>query len=206
MRLGHSGPDTRILTVRYDGDAADDAFDLLSGAAPQFLRPSAHPGLHAALHALEAELAHPQMHRDAATETLADLLLVHVSRTAARGAEGTEVGRAERDHDPVIREAQALVRRHPERDWTTESLAAAVRVSRATLHRHFEASLGMAPLGYVTAWRMYVASARLRETDESVSSIGRSVGYSSPHAFSRAFRRSRGQTPREYRTAARSPR
>ncbi|WJL96622.1 AraC family transcriptional regulator [Microbacterium sp. ET2] len=205
MRLGHSSPDTRMLTVRYDGDADDDALTLLPRAQPLLLEPSAHPALDAALSALEAELSHPQMHRDSATETLADLLLVHVSRTAERYVASAEGGHVQRHAGPVIRDAQALVRRHPEQAWTTESLAAAVRVSRATLHRHFEASLGISPLAQVTAWRMHIASVRLRETDESVGSIGRSVGYASPHAFSRAFRRSRGQTPREYRTAARAP-
>jgi transcriptional regulator GlxA family with amidase domain len=66
------------------------------------------------------------------------------------------LGGAQRDHDPVIHDAQALVHRHPERDWTTQSLAAAVRVSRATLHRHFDTSLGIAPLAYVIVGRMHV--------------------------------------------------
>ncbi|MFJ2774350.1 helix-turn-helix domain-containing protein, partial [Streptomyces sp. NPDC087300] len=46
-------------------------------------------------------------------------------------------------------------------------------------------------------------SIRLRDTDEPVESISDAVGYGSPHAFSRAFRRARGTAPGEYRSRLR---
>lgn len=39
---------------------------------------------------------------------------------------------------------------------------------------------------------MDLAAVRLRDTDEPVESLSGAVGYASPHAFSRAFRRARG--------------
>ncbi|MGW9430884.1 helix-turn-helix domain-containing protein, partial [Streptomyces decoyicus] len=105
--------------------------------------------------------------------------------------------------DPVVRDALACVHARPEHLWTTESLAAATAVSRTTLSRHFRSALGQTPGAYVTQWRMDLASVRLRDTDEPVESISGAVGYASPHAFSRAFRRARGMPPGEYRSRLR---
>ena len=93
----------------------------------------------------------------------------------------------------------------PNRDapWTTEALAAATGVSRATLSRRSRAALGQTPGAYLTQWRIGLASVRLRDTDEPVESISGAVGYSSPHAFSRAVGRARGTAPGEYRSRLR---
>ena len=46
---------------------------------------------------------------------------------------------------------------------------------------------------------MDVAARRLRETSDPVNVVGRSVGYESEYAFSRAFSRARGEPPGRYR-------
>ena len=105
--------------------------------------------------------------------------------------------------DPVVRDALGCVHAQPGHPWTTETLAAATSVSRATLSRRFRSALGQTPGAYVTQWRIDLASVRLRDTDEPVESISGAVGYGSPHAFSRAFRRVRGTAPGEYRSRLR---
>ncbi|WP_285686210.1 helix-turn-helix domain-containing protein [Actinoplanes sp. NBRC 103695] len=60
------------------------------------------------------------------------------------------------------------------------------------------------PGAYLTRWRMDLASVRLRDTDDPVETISAAVGYSSSHAFSRAFRRAHGMTPGEHRARLRS--
>ncbi len=50
---------------------------------------------------------------------------------------------------------------------------------------------------------MDLAAIRLRDTDDTVDTIARSVGYTSVFAFSRAFRRARGEAPGQYRRSAR---
>jgi transcriptional regulator GlxA family with amidase domain len=99
-------------------------------------------------------------------------------------------GRFRKDARIARRAATPTVR--PEHPWTTETLAAAKSVSRATLSRHLRSALGQTPGAYVKQWRMDLASVRLRDTDEPVEPISGVVGYGSPHAFSRAFRRARG--------------
>ena len=50
---------------------------------------------------------------------------------------------------------------------------------------------------------MDLAAQRLRNSDDTVAAIARSVGYGSEYAFSRAFTRSRGIPPGRYRTHSR---
>ena len=50
---------------------------------------------------------------------------------------------------------------------------------------------------------MDLAAQRLRDTDDTVGAIARSLGYTSEYAFNRAFTRHRRTPPGRYRTQAR---
>ena len=76
-------------------------------------------------------------------------------------------------------------------------------MSRATLARRFPAVVGQTPAAYLTRWRMDLAALRLRNTDDTLEDVARSVGYTSVYAFSRAFRRVRSQPPGRYRATSR---
>jgi AraC-like DNA-binding protein len=94
------------------------------------------------------------------------------------------------------------VRREPGRDWTVESLARQLSVSRATLHRlvarHHEGSPG----AIVERIRMDEAAHLLVNGGLPVKAIASQVGYSTPYSFSAAFRRTRGCPPTEFRQRA----
>jgi AraC family transcriptional activator of mtrCDE len=94
----------------------------------------------------------------------------------------------------------------PERAWTLQELAKAAGLSRATFARQFHASIGEPPHGYLTRWRMGVAARLLQETNLRLSEIALRVGYQSEFSFSRAFRRSRGVAPVQFRRIAASGR
>lgn len=49
-----------------------------------------------------------------------------------------------------------------------------------------------------------LAAQRLRDTDDTVSAIARSLGYTSEYAFNRAFTRHRRTPPGRYRSQARA--
>ena len=53
----------------------------------------------------------------------------------------------------------------PERKWTVASLAQEARVSVSLLDERFREVLGIAPIRYLTGWRMHVAEDLLRSTD-----------------------------------------
>ena len=81
------------------------------------------------------------------------------------------------------------------------SLAAAVGSSRAGLARRFTQMVGQTPVAYLTSWRLSHAADLLTTTDGTLDGIARQVGYSSAFAFSTAFKRARGVSPRSYRQA-----
>ena len=51
---------------------------------------------------------------------------------------------------------------------------------------------------YLTRWRMLLAGDRLRNSGDPVSVIALSLGYESESAFSTAFKRVMGCSPRQY--------
>jgi AraC-like DNA-binding protein len=53
-------------------------------------------------------------------------------------------------------------------------------------------------MDYLTRWRMLQAADRLVNSSDPVSAIALSLGYESESAFSTAFRRVTGRSPRQY--------
>jgi AraC-like DNA-binding protein len=51
---------------------------------------------------------------------------------------------------------------------------------------------------YLTRWRMLLAGDRLTSSSDPVSAIALSLGYESESAFSTAFKRVMGCSPRQY--------
>lgn len=154
---------------------------------------------------LGRELAHPQLATSMVLDRLVDILLVQLLRAwlldKPAGVEASWLGVLT---DPLI--SKALVKLHgdPARNWTTEMLAEEIFVSRATLARRFPAVIGQTPGAYLTRLRMDHAALRLRDTDDDLDTIARSVGYTSVYAFSRAFSHARSQPPGRYRVSARA--
>lgn len=205
LRLGSAPATTEVITLHYEQDPEVSTPVLSSLARPMHVAAGENAQLGRTVELLTAELARPGFGATAAVNSIVDLLLVQFVRAwldrHPEERSGSWLGAM---RDPVVRDALACVHARPEHPWTTESLAAATRVSRATLSRHFRSALGQTPGAYVEQWRMDLASLRLRDTEEPVESIAGAVGYGSPHAFSRAFRRARGMPPGEYRSRLRA--
>jgi AraC-like DNA-binding protein len=73
-------------------------------------------------------------------------------------------------------------------------------MSRTTFAVRFKAIVGVAPLTYLTEWRMRLAQRALREGNAPVSELAALLGYGSESAFSNAFKRVTGDAPKRYRT------
>lgn len=124
---------------------------------------------------------------------LFDLLVLHAVRTAtlpmfAAGAKRlpTRLG---------IARAMSLIDANLRRRWSLALLAAEVGVSRSTFAAEFMAQIGQTPMAYVTAQRMKRARESLRTPGVPVSEVAWRVGYDSPAAFTRTFKRMFGLTP-----------
>ncbi|MGW4634824.1 AraC family transcriptional regulator [Nocardia sp. NPDC004415] len=106
--------------------------------------------------------------------------------------------------DPVVGPALEAIHAKPFQRWTVASLAAEALVSRALFAKRFTEVMGEPPLTYLTEWRMAEAEELLADPARSVAQVAITVGYSDPFGFSAAFKRSRGQSPTEFRTAVRA--
>jgi len=104
--------------------------------------------------------------------------------------------------DPLVGRALALLHRDIAGSWTLRELAQSIGASRSTLAERFSEVIGLPPMQYLTRWRMHVAANRLRDTVAKVYAVANEVGYDSEEAFSRAFKRVVGVTPRQWRERA----
>ncbi len=83
---------------------------------------------------------------------------------------------------------------------TIDGLAHSVRVSASRLKRVFHDTVGQSVGAYIASRRMEAAK-ELLHSDLPVSWVADEMGYATPEAFARAFRRHFGQSPRQYRAS-----
>jgi len=206
LRLGAGPGQTRILCASYHQDPAVTV-PLLTLLPDMLHIPARQAGadLDTTLRLLAGEISRPQPGASAVLDRIVDILLVQLLRawldTAA--APDRAASWLSALTDPIAGPALAALHTQPGRDWTIPSLATAIGVSRATLARRFPAQVGCTPAAYLTRWRMDLAAVRLRDTDDTVGAIAKSLGYTSEYAFNRAFTRDRHIPPGRYRTHSR---
>jgi AraC-like DNA-binding protein len=171
---------------------------------PEFIhlpaRPGRHPALRGAVDLLAAEIAEPRPGSDAAVPAILETLLLFILRAwFDEQADVRSSGWAGAFADPAVAAVLRAVHEQPARAWTVTDLGDIAGVSRATLARRFTATVGEPPLAYVTRWRMLTAARLLRDTDSSLGTVARRVGYTSEFAFAKAFKREYGLAPGQYR-------
>ncbi len=205
VQIGTGPVQAHVLCAHYRYDPAVSIQVL--GLLPKVVHIRANHGggsLGDTVRLLARELAQPQMATGVVLNSLVDILLIQLLRVwLASRPIPSEVSWLGVLSDPIIGLAVTKLHENPARAWTMATLAAEVRVSRATLSRRFPAVVGQTPGGYLTRWRMDLAALRLRDSDDSLEDIARDVGYTSVYAFSRAFSRTRAVAPGRYRIASR---
>lgn len=101
--------------------------------------------------------------------------------------------------DEEIGPALAMMHQRPQQQWTVQSLADHVAMSRSTFAERFNSAVGEPPMQYLVGFRMTKAEAMLREGSLPVKEVAARVGYGSLAAFSNAFKRERGVSPGKLR-------
>ena len=86
----------------------------------------------------------------------------------------------------------------PARHWTLQMLAERDGMSRTIFASRFKETVGSPVMEYLSRWRMLLAGDKLMNTHASVSAIALGLGYESESAFSKAFRREMGCSPRQF--------
>src|SRR5688572_2954502 len=136
---------------------------------------------------------------------LADVLFIQIVRGYLATLPASSSGWLGALGDSQIGAALGFIHQSPELDWTVQSLAAKVAMSRSAFASRFARLVGEPPLAYVTRWRMQKAAGLLRQSSATLADIAQRVGYDSEAAFSKAFKRAVGSAPGAYRRAARVP-
>jgi AraC-like DNA-binding protein len=185
-----------LLTGTYEVHGS--VCDRVLGALPPLL---VAPGAAAAVELVAAELAHPRPGRQAVLDRLLDLLLVTALREWFERPGYTAPTGYHAQRDPVVGPALTLMHDDPVHPWTVAELAARCAVSRAAFARRFTRLVGEPPMSYLTCWRLCLAADLLRDTDDTLATIARNVGYANAYALSVAFTRVYGVRPGEHRAA-----
>ncbi|MEV4177844.1 AraC family transcriptional regulator [Nonomuraea sp. NPDC049709] len=210
---GSVGVEQASRPARTCGTPADGAAVLVSGAferkgelserllraLPAVLVVPAEGGPYPSVELVAGEVAADRPGQQLVLDRLLDLMLVSALRSwfDDPGADAPAWCRAL--DDPVVGAALRLLHDTPAHPWTVADLAARAGVSRAALARRFTALVGEPPMSYLAGWRIALAADLLRETDLTVGTIARKVGYANAFALSVAFKRLRGTRPSDHR-------
>ena len=103
--------------------------------------------------------------------------------------------------DKRVYRALSLIHRQLAYDWSLASLGEQAGMSRATLVRRFQDVVGVAPMAYITQWRIMKAHKLIVSSLASLEQIASTTGFASARTLTRAFKREYGCTPNELRRA-----
>jgi AraC-like DNA-binding protein len=157
------------------------------------------PSLRWLIEALLAEQTSSTPGASVASEKLAELIFVQILREELDAATLPPGWlRAMRD-ERIVRALRAM-HEDPARAWTLDELATEAAMSRTRFAVAFKATAGVAPLTYLTEWRMRLAQRALRDEATPIRQLAETFGYASESAFSSAFKRVVGVSPRDFRS------
>ncbi|MEU6257230.1 GlxA family transcriptional regulator [Streptomyces sp. NPDC047043] len=146
---------------------------------------------------LALALVEEDLGRDTAL-ALARHLVVFLRRPGNQAQFSAQLAAQTARREP-LREVQQWVTEHPSGDLSVESLAERAALSPRHFARAFQAETGMTPGRYVDRVRLEHARRLLEDTADGVEEISRASGYGTPEAMRRAFVRTLGAAPAEYR-------
>ena len=144
------------------------------------------------------EIHEPQPGGSLIAEHVAYMMLIQALRLhLAEGPQGG-VGWLFALADKQMSAAITAIHDDPAHHWTLQEMARRAGMSRSIFALKFKQKVGSSPMEYLARWRMMLAGDRLTNSGDSISEIALSLGYESESAFSTAFKRVMGASPRRY--------
>lgn len=131
-------------------------------------------------------------------EHLAQMMLLQALRQHLAEGPKSGVGWLFALADRQIGAAITAMHGDPAHPWSLQQLASLAGMSRSSFAQRFKEKVGTSPLDYLIRWRMLLAGNRLTQSGEPISAIALALGYESESAFSTAFKRVMGCSPRQY--------
>jgi len=205
---GGGGEETTLIcgVVRFDHPAAQDLLDLLPPIIHIQAFSSPHADwMHSTLRLMATEAATPQPGGETIITRLADILVIQSLRAWLQdnpiNPSNNEAGWLTALSDDRIGPAIVKIHSDPTRDWSVETLANEVKMSRSAFSARFTQLVGEPAMQFVTRWRMHQAGVWLREGSISIAECADRLGYNSEAAFNRAFKRVMEMTPGAWQKA-----
>ncbi|MCX8279301.1 AraC family transcriptional regulator [Phyllobacterium sp. 0TCS1.6C] len=175
--------------------------DMLLGLLPPIVHIRQQPEqatLRWSVEQMMKELREQQPGNALVVQHLAHLMLMQALRIHLDTDGGERVGWFFSLADGQLGAAIKAIHADPAYQWTLQELGEIAGMSRSTFALRFRERVGEPPMQYVARWRMLLASDRLENSSDPVSAIAASLGYESESAFSTAFKRVMGCSPRQY--------
>ncbi|WP_296987452.1 AraC family transcriptional regulator [Thalassospira sp. UBA1131] len=159
---------------------------------------SERAALHWSIQRMITELNERKPGSDLIAQHLAHMILVQALRIELTENSNHDLGWFSALADPGLGLAIQAIHSDPARKWSLQELSACAGMSRSIFAQRFKERVGETPIEYLTRWRMLLAVDRLENSTDPVSSIALAVGYEAESAFSTAFKRVMGASPRQY--------
>ncbi|MBM9579335.1 AraC family transcriptional regulator [Leptospira sp. 201903070] len=192
-------PITTFVSVRYEVPETTqhpfflelpDHILIRSGEIPP------HHPLHTTLILISQEVD-SELGSDLILQRLTDILLYYVIRHWLETHPSLSPGWRSAFKDGKILAALEALHKKPAHSWSLENLARAVGISRASLANRFRDVLGCTPMDYLARLRIEKGRTLIQDQGATLEEVARIVGYSSAFAFSKAFKRIHGVSPRK---------
>lgn len=137
-------------------------------------------------------------------EHLSHVLLIELMRCHLEDGQEGQIGWTAALADPFLRRALVAMHRNLSSPWTVATLAKEAGMSRTAFAVRFARRVGQTPMSYMTMWRMLWAAKNLERDGTTVAEVAAEVGYASESAFTAAFKRTLGTTPKRLVTATKT--
>lgn len=148
---------------------------------------------------LDRELSDQDLGAASVTHGLLDALFAFALREIAQRENLDAPGWSQAISDRPIRQVITLMHEDLAHGWTLEALGQRAGLSRSALAERFRIAMGDTPLNHLRTLRMQKAMQLLADTPQTLEQIAQAVGYQDAFGFSKVFKRTTGQSPRQFR-------
>ncbi|MBN8495036.1 MAG: AraC family transcriptional regulator [Burkholderiales bacterium] len=148
---------------------------------------------------VEQEMARQEPGGDTIVQALLDVVFTYALREVAAQRGPAQAGWSHAVADPAVRRVLTLMHEDCAHPWTLDELAQRAGLSRTALAERFRQAMGDTPLNHLRLLRMQRAMKLLADTALHLEAVASAVGYQDAFSFSKVFKRTLGESPKEFR-------